>query len=369
VNADNWLATVIFNVFTLSFQLGSQAACPDDHFNLVDTLRVMRSSNAIEEETRPHYRASELWIMAATRIPYVKMDVDQSLRTNLVALGEAIAGTAMSDVRKAVTNAQALTELSRWISSSDANPVRWDQYCDWPGHLTPTFLDILPDDEIALLLVVHWAAVLYRSPKPYVFAWAKKAALYAIAQLKQRDRWESLLVWPMQVLQASKSDQMKMMDMGEHTKIEEVSKSLAAMKIEESEPDDLSSVIPYGGWHPRPMSSNRLNNPFTSSSPRSSISASSSPYDTSLAVSSGGFDRTRSISPYDTSLAVSGGSFQPSWPISRGEIFYTTTATSSESIPIDPSLLMTEHTEKENAERSQSPMSDPEMGIGLDLFA
>jgi hypothetical protein len=369
VNADNWFATLTFNVFMLSFECGSQTACPDDHFNLVDTLRVIRSSNALEEQTRPYFRASELWTMAASRVPFVKMKVDQPLRTNLVALGEVIAETAMSDIRRAATNSQALAELSRWISLCEAHPARWDQYCDWPGQLTPAFLDILPDDEVALLLVVHWAALLYRSPKPYVFAWARRVAMYAIGRLKQKERWESLLVWPLEVLQASKSEQMKMMDMVEHAKIQEVSKSLAAMKVEESEHDDSSSVIPFGGWHPRPMSSRPLDDPFTSSSTRSSISATISPYDTSLAVSSEGFDRTRSTSPYDTSLAVPGESFEPSWPTSSGEIVYTTTASSSESIPIDPWLLMMEHNEQKDAERSQSPMSDPEMGIGLDLFA
>jgi hypothetical protein len=369
VNSDNWFATLTFNVFMLSFECGSQTACPDDHFNLVDTLRVIRSSNALEEQTRPYFRASELWTMAASRSPFVKMEVDQPLRANLVALGGVIAETAMSDIRRAGVDSQALAELSRWISLCEAHPARWDQYCDWPGHLTPAFLDILPDDEVALLLVVHWAALLYRSPKPYVFAWARRVAMYAIGQLKQKERWESLLVWPLQVLQASKSEQMKMMDMGEHAKIQEVSKSLAALKIEENEHDNLSLVIPFGGWHPRPMSSSLLNDPSTSSSTRSSISATISPYDMSLAVSSGGFERTRTTSPYDTSSAVPAERFEPSWPTSSGEIFYSTTASSSESIPIDPSLLMMEHTEQKDVERSQSPMSDPEMGIGLDLFA
>jgi hypothetical protein len=353
----------------LIFEFGSQTACPDDHFHLVDTLRVLRSGNAMEESARPYFRASKLWEMVNSRCPPQDQEVDPSLRTNLRALGEVIADTAVSDIKKAGVNSKALTELNRWVVSCHAHPRRWDQYCDWPGHVDDAFLDLLPEDEVALLIVIHWAAVIYRSPKPPVFHWAKRVAMYALGQLEQREKWESLLVWPLQVLQVSKNPQMDMMAKGEHDKMLEVSKSLAAMKISEDAHFDVSLPISPGGWHPEPMASSSRNDPLTSNTTHSSISATSSPNTSSLLVPGGEFEQSRSTSPYDTTLAISGESFEPYWPTSSGDIYYATSSSSPESIPIDPSLLQMDQAEQTNIERSQSPAPEYDMGIGLDLYA
>jgi hypothetical protein len=81
----------------------------------------------------------------------------------------------------------------------DARPRRWDHYCHWPGTVRPEFLSLLADDdEIALLLVIHWCAVLCRSPKPFVFQWALRTGYYAISRLRSPSKWENLLIWPLQ---------------------------------------------------------------------------------------------------------------------------------------------------------------------------
>ncbi|CAO2647185.1 Nn.00g081070.m01.CDS01 [Neocucurbitaria sp. VM-36] len=205
VDAENWIAIVTFHVFMLVFQFATQSICSDSDFNLVETLRVLRSSNTIEEEANPFFEKSKFWELIMKRTTPKSCEVDFSLSANLQALAGIIADSLEhhandpDDEEQAEINRQAYTELREWISSCDAHPRRWNQYCLWPGRVTPEFLDLLADkDDVALLLVIHWCAVLYRSPKPSVCKWAHRAAYFAIHSLSDRSRWDSLLIWPLQ---------------------------------------------------------------------------------------------------------------------------------------------------------------------------
>jgi hypothetical protein len=350
VNSDNWFATLAFHVFMLVFEFGSQSACPDNQFNLIDTLRVLRSSHAIEEEAKPYFRASKLWQMVTSRARTVAMEVDSSLCTNLLALGGVIADPTLSNFGNAGVNLQALAELRRWVFSCEAHPVRWDQYCDWPGHLDPRFFDIVAqDDQVALLLVIHWAAVLYRSTKPAVFLWAKKAATYAIGRLEEREQWENLLVWPLQVLHGSKGGQMETLDKGERSKMLEVSKHMEAMSVSEDTHHNISSTFPVENWQPEPAI---LHNSSISMTTSSSIS---DPADWSSSTGS----------PYDTSLAVPDAAIELTWPASSTDTFYSPPDISS---MMDTSFLEIHQADQMDMEASQGPPLDPTMTMGLNLM-
>jgi hypothetical protein len=218
VGPNNWVAILSFHVFTLVFEFGSQSACLENQYNLIDTLSVLRSSHAIEEAAKPYFRASRFWGMIKKRTGAETYVVDQSLQTNLLALGSVIAESTVVHATGAIVNQQALTELRRWVFACEAHPRRWDQYCDWPGHLQPGFLELLASgDDISLLLVIYWSAILYRSQKPVVYSWAKRTAKYAMGRLKERGKWESLLFWPMCILEEIKAPNRNMLVMSEHT--------------------------------------------------------------------------------------------------------------------------------------------------------
>lgn len=209
--------------------------CAAEQYNLLDTLRVLRTSHAIEEEAKPYFRASRFWQMVSMRDRARKYEVDPALRTNLLALGGVVAELTSSQAHNAALNLQALTELKHWVTLCDGHPRRWDQYCHWPGHLDPMFLQLLDEgDDVAFLLTIHWAAMLYRSPKPAVYRWARRTASFAIAQLKERERWDNLLVWPIQVLCRSKDLELSMINMSEHAKILEVDRQLRALSMTDS---------------------------------------------------------------------------------------------------------------------------------------
>jgi hypothetical protein len=211
----------------LVFQFGAQSACADYQFNLVDTLQILRSSNYVEEAAKPYFKASKFWELIAKRSQAKNFQVDQLLHTNLLTLGGVIAEANTFDSDSASVNLQALNELQQWVLLCDAHPQRWDQYCSWPGRLRSEFLDLLANNnDIAMLLVIYWSAVLHRSPKPSVSSWAKRAVQYAMKRLSEKEKWENLLVWPLHVLREDKTVQPQTLNLASHMKMLNMSKRM-----------------------------------------------------------------------------------------------------------------------------------------------
>lgn len=80
VHENNWLAVLAFAVLTLIFQFGTQAACDEDHFDLIETLRALRSSMRIEEAARPYFHQTQFWRMIQQRTAFTEPEPDLDLR-------------------------------------------------------------------------------------------------------------------------------------------------------------------------------------------------------------------------------------------------------------------------------------------------
>ncbi|KAF2685468.1 hypothetical protein K458DRAFT_403644 [Lentithecium fluviatile CBS 122367] len=207
VDEDNWLAVLAFSTCNLIFQLYSQHFCQDADFDLIGTLRIIRSTTDIQSAARPFLRRSELWNLIVIRANIHHLYLDAGLRNAIKSL-ERIVSAAIESANDddgeetAEISRQAFCELREWASQSEGEPRRWDQYCSWPSKVTPEFLDLLADDDdVALLIFVHWAAIMHRSCKPVVRSWAKRVAFYAIDRLQ--DTWGEQLAWPLQVFSPS----------------------------------------------------------------------------------------------------------------------------------------------------------------------
>lgn len=97
------------------------------------------------------------------------------------------------------SNRQAFLELEKWAMACEGFPRRWDEYQEWPSKIDTHFLELLASgDDIALLVFVHWAAIMARSTKPFVKLWATRAGMSEVHRLE--GRWSEQLVWPLEVL-------------------------------------------------------------------------------------------------------------------------------------------------------------------------
>jgi hypothetical protein len=96
---------------------------------------------------------------------------------------------------------EAHKSLCAWIVSCAEQPRRWNQYCAWPSCLTPEFFNAIADrNEIALLLLIYWCALMYRALQPSVHLWAYRTAQYFLSKQPNRDIWRDLLSWPLDLL-------------------------------------------------------------------------------------------------------------------------------------------------------------------------
>lgn len=98
----------------------------------------------------------------------------------------------------AAVNRQAFLELEKWTIECQGRPKRWDQYQEWPSKILPEFLDLVAvGNDTALLILIHWAAVMATSTKPFVKAWAVRAGLSAVSRLE--GEWPEQMGWPLEI--------------------------------------------------------------------------------------------------------------------------------------------------------------------------
>ena len=101
---------------------------------------------------------------------------------------------------RAEINRHAFYALKGWLRDCNGNPQTWVQSCLWPSLIRSEYLDLFAEnDDVALLIFIHWCAIMYRSRKRWFFtSWSKRAALKAIQNLSED--WGELLTWPLETL-------------------------------------------------------------------------------------------------------------------------------------------------------------------------
>jgi hypothetical protein len=164
VDEDNWLAVLAFGTCNLIFQFHAQNSCDDSQFDLVETLRAVRSTTDIQQAAQPFFLRSELWKMILARTDLEDKQPDTALTHALQDLAHVISESAVNDCNddddeaSAEINRQAFWELREWVFQCQGAPRRWDQYCEWPSRVTAEYLDLLNDGhDVALLLFIYWS--------------------------------------------------------------------------------------------------------------------------------------------------------------------------------------------------------------------
>ncbi|KAL5394382.1 hypothetical protein PMIN03_004892 [Paraphaeosphaeria minitans] len=87
-------------------------------------------------------------------------------------LVDGLVGSDCKGVGRASTNRQEFVELGKWVMKCQGRPRRWDQYQEWPGRYFAECLDRGAfGDDTAILIPIHWMAIMSRSSNPFVEAW------------------------------------------------------------------------------------------------------------------------------------------------------------------------------------------------------
>jgi hypothetical protein len=205
IDETSWIAVLTFGICMIVFQLSVQESCPEGDFNYVETLGVLRSSIAINHEALPYLQKSKHWPLIVHRNAIPKKPLSPRMKTSFHRLDSLISESLDSDSmdydeeERAEINRQAFEELQKWMVDCQGVPRTWKHYCEWPAAVNAEYLDLLAEgDDIALLIFIHWCAVMYLSPKRwFVTAWSKRAAMVATGNLKKD--WGNALAWPWEI--------------------------------------------------------------------------------------------------------------------------------------------------------------------------
>lgn len=199
VDKENWVAVLAFGITLVIFHFAAQQLVPDEDFNLFETIRILRGSNAINAEAAPFLTQSEFWplILQRTLTPLVEMD--DSFQYALQQLARVVTEAMGSGHENADSIRQAFWELREWTFECQGNPRTWRHYLCWPAAVSEEYLTLLSEgDDTALLIFIYWCAILHRSPKRwFITAWSKRAALQAVGMLKAD--WSDVLAWPIEI--------------------------------------------------------------------------------------------------------------------------------------------------------------------------
>lgn len=207
VTQASWVAVLAFYINTLVFQFATQARCADSSFDLTETFKILGSSHAIEQIAGDFLRKTPLWQLILKRTLMEGLRVDFELQANLQILSNMIGHLAGTDPsndiqdRQAAILQQSCNSLCDWVRICNGNPKRWHHYTHWPAIVHPEFLDLLRiGNDLASLLMIHWCAVMYRSPQPSVATWAQRSGYHTLGRILDRQSWQEILAWPLQVI-------------------------------------------------------------------------------------------------------------------------------------------------------------------------
>lgn len=194
-SSTSWCAMLIFSFSTIMFQFASQQICPIRDFDYLQTLALLRISVDLALVTMPYLMKSDMWPAIQLRIEKWARVLDPSVENALTELEDTILAATM-DNRASTAHLRACRALKNWAKDCGGFPWTWKDYIQWPAQIPEAFINLIAqEDDIALLILIYWCAVLHLGPRRwFIERWPSRAAACASSKLKEN--WIKLLVWP-----------------------------------------------------------------------------------------------------------------------------------------------------------------------------
>lgn len=199
VSDRNWLAVLTFGISVIVFQFATQQICPDPLFDYIEMLLVLRNSSSLAASVIWHFRRSSMWPLVQDRVSSEHARTKGSgVHAAVQYLAEAVMRAEFVDETN--YRSQTLQAFRYWLHDCRACPRIWRDYMYWPGKMPEEFYDALRrNDEVSLLMVLHWCAVLRLGPKRWFMeTWILRTA--ELVRSRVKGDWGRCLAWPCEVL-------------------------------------------------------------------------------------------------------------------------------------------------------------------------
>ncbi|KAI1167991.1 hypothetical protein F5B18DRAFT_647217 [Nemania serpens] len=206
VDANNWVAVMVFTIAVLVFRLESCRQSTTFSGVVTDTLLALRSAGIMGNEIKPFFLGSGdfgeyLMSRARRSAPKVLDPAIVLALAHLKTINEERKVTNSREAAEQETCARAIDSLQRWVILVSGKPRTWLHYVWWPADVPAEFIDLVNEkNPVALLVFVYWCAVLGRANQRWFLkGWVSKAGGVAMAEMS-RGWWDQGLDWPLQEL-------------------------------------------------------------------------------------------------------------------------------------------------------------------------
>ncbi|OAA64202.1 hypothetical protein SPI_02849 [Niveomyces insectorum RCEF 264] len=216
ITEHSWFAILLFALSVLVFQLNAMArftAAPpglDADRAYIETVLVLRSAAALGMQLAPYLVQSRL-IQSLRRRAEARVDgggepapagAASALRQAVQDLPDVVTRAVQDGVfagqdPDAQACYHAVVELQGWLHRVAPRPRTWLHLVWWPGAVSPAYVDLLARRHpVALVVLVHWCAVVQRMPSKWFFnGWAERAAASAVQHLDATSPWHEATRW------------------------------------------------------------------------------------------------------------------------------------------------------------------------------
>ncbi|PTB66785.1 hypothetical protein BBK36DRAFT_1168313 [Trichoderma citrinoviride] len=203
----NWFTVLVFAISVLIFHFdihrrtkrGSSLA--DDE--LLEPILALRGAALLGIELGPWLMKSRLLTVIRSRVAAENPPWDhlaEQAVTNLQLMNDA--SPAMRSNRAVYRD--ALEKMQFWLRLTSCRPRTWLHFVWWPGALGQEYLHLLETrDSMALVILVHWCAVMKTSPRKWWFmeGWAENVARPVIVRIGPG--WDGAMEWALSRIRGS----------------------------------------------------------------------------------------------------------------------------------------------------------------------
>ncbi|KAI1424059.1 hypothetical protein F5Y12DRAFT_495479 [Xylaria sp. FL1777] len=207
VNGANWPSILLFSLCNLMFHFAAAQFTPPADFDFLEIFRhVLRGTGGLRRQLLDHLvkigflrkEDAPLRFGAPETAPRDVRDVEETQ----AALALLASATHPGDTPAATVAAcdEALALLRRWAFLIGGAPRQWAHFFYWPCAVSQAFVAALEDRHpVALLIFVHWCAVMRRAPDAWFLdGWARRTAFAAMAVIAPTTDY-GFLRWPVAV--------------------------------------------------------------------------------------------------------------------------------------------------------------------------
>ncbi|KAL7807608.1 hypothetical protein V8C26DRAFT_414678 [Trichoderma gracile] len=198
----NWFTVLVFAISVLIFHFDihrrAKRGLADDEF--LEPILALRGAALLGMELGPWLMKSRLLAVIRRRVAAENPPWDhlaEEAITNLQMMNEASTALRSRQVCR-----DALEKMQFWLRLTSCRPRTWLHFVWWPGAVDQEYLHLLGTrDPMALVLLVHWCAVMKASPRKWFLeGWAESVARPAIAQIGPE--WDDVMEWALSRVQA-----------------------------------------------------------------------------------------------------------------------------------------------------------------------